>query len=50
MNWPAIPTMGSYAIYVWGSYVLTMAAMVGEVLVLLRRRSVLRRSRHETTS
>jgi heme exporter protein CcmD len=50
MNWPAIPTMGSYAIYVWGSYVLTMAAMGGEVLLLLRRRSAWRSCRHETTS
>lgn len=30
--------MGDYAFYVWGSYVLTLIALGGEVVVLLRRR------------
>ena len=42
MSWLTIPTMGGYGFYVWGSYVLTIAAMVGEVLFLLRRREALR--------
>ena len=42
MRWPTIPTMGDYAFYVWGSYVFTIAAMAGEVLLLLRRRRALR--------
>jgi heme exporter protein CcmD len=29
--------MGGYAFYVWGSYALTLMAMGGEVLFLLRR-------------
>ena len=35
--------MGGHAFYVWGSYVLTLAAMAGEVLLLLRRQRSLRR-------
>ena len=42
MSWLTIPTMGGYAFYVWGSYALTIAAMAGEVLFLLRRRRALR--------
>lgn len=41
MSWPAIPTMSDYAIYVWGSYALTIAAMACEVVFVLRRRKVL---------
>jgi heme exporter protein CcmD len=37
MNWPGIVSMGSYAFYVWGTYALTLMAMGGEVLLLLRR-------------
>ncbi len=47
MSRPTIPTMGSYAFYVWGSYVLTIAAVVGEVLFLVRRRRALRHGREQ---
>ena len=42
MSLLTIPTMGGYAFYVWGSYLLTIAAMAGEVFLLLRRRRALR--------
>ena len=29
--------MGDSAIYVWGSYILTLLTLLGEVLLLLRR-------------
>jgi heme exporter protein CcmD len=53
--------MGEYAFYVWGSYALTLMAMAGEVVLLLRRRRARRdeptpdrfeapgRHKHETT-
>ena len=43
MNWPGFVSMGGYAFYVWGSYALTLMAMSGEVILLLRRQ----RARHD---
>jgi heme exporter protein D len=38
--------MGGYALYVWGSFLMTAAAMLAEPLLLRRRRAaVLRRLR-----
>lgn len=37
MNWPAFVFMGGYEFYVWVPYALTLMAMGGEVLLLLRR-------------
>jgi heme exporter protein D len=42
MNWFEFFPMGGYAVYVWGAYGLVLAAMAGEVLLLLRRRNALR--------
>jgi heme exporter protein CcmD len=39
MSWPGFLFMGGYGFYVWGAYVLTLMAMGGEVLLLLRRLS-----------
>jgi len=36
--------MGGYGWYVWGAYLLTLGALGGEVLLLLRRRKALRDS------
>lgn len=44
MNWLGIVFMGGYGFFVWGSYMLTLGAMGGEVLLLLRRRKALRDS------
>jgi heme exporter protein CcmD len=38
MNRTAVLFDGAHALYVWGSYGLTLIAMGGEVLLLLRRR------------
>lgn len=33
--------MGGYGFYVWGSYLVTLITLGGEVLLLLRRRKAL---------
>jgi heme exporter protein D len=48
MNVSGIVFMGGYGFFVWGSYVLTLAAMGGEVLLLLRRRKALRENSNGT--
>jgi heme exporter protein CcmD len=45
MNGPGF-LMSGYAFYVWGAYVLTLMAMGGEVLLLLRRWRTLRGDTH----
>jgi heme exporter protein D len=35
--------MGGYAFYVWGSYLIALVVMVGEVVTVLKRRKSLRR-------
>jgi heme exporter protein CcmD len=37
MSGSGLPSMGGYALYVWGSYALTLMALGGEVFLLLRR-------------
>ena len=41
MNWSEFFSMGGYAFYVWGSYLVTLIVMGGEVVWLLRRRNLL---------
>ena len=38
MNWSEFFSMGGYAFYVWGSYLVTLLALGGEVVFLLKRR------------
>jgi heme exporter protein D len=45
MNWSEFFSMGGYAFYVWGSYLVTLLVMGGEVVSLLRRRKSLRHQR-----
>jgi heme exporter protein D len=45
MNWSEFFSMGGYAFYVWGSYVVALVAMGGEVFLLLRRRKALANGR-----
>jgi heme exporter protein D len=49
MNWGSLQNflaMGGYAFYVWGSYLVTLALMIVEiVLIALRRRNALQRLR-----
>ena len=35
-------SMGGYAFYVWGSYLIALVVMVGEVVTVLKRRRPLR--------
>lgn len=45
MNWSEFFSMGGYAFYVWGSYLVTLVVMGGEVVFLLRRKNSLRQER-----
>ncbi len=49
MNWASwndFAAMGGYALYVWGSYGVTLGLMVTEiVLLILRKRSLLEQLR-----
>jgi len=58
MNWSKFFSMGGYAFYVWGSYLVSLVAIGGEVVLLWRRSQSLKQadiqfresSRHEKTS
>jgi len=41
MKWSEFFSMGGYAFYVWGSYLVALLTMGGEVVFLLRRRKTL---------
>ncbi|MEK6591755.1 MAG: heme exporter protein CcmD [Pseudomonadota bacterium] len=46
-SWSDFFAMGGYALYVWGSYGVTLILMVMEMLLLiLRKRSLLGQLRH----
>jgi len=57
-SWSDFLAMGGYALYVWGSYALTLAVLIGEIVALVMRRRGLmerlakfyaaRRRNHET--
>jgi heme exporter protein D len=38
MDWSRFFSMGGYGFYVWGSYLVALIALGGEVLLLLRRK------------
>jgi heme exporter protein D len=43
MNWAEFFAMGGYAVYIWGAYLVALAVIVIEVVLLvLRRRNILR--------
>ncbi len=45
-SWDNFLAMGGYGLYVWGSYLVTLALIVAEIALLARRRrSVLGRLR-----
>jgi len=50
MSWPGFLAGGDYAVYVWGSYGLTLIAMGGEVLLLRRRRRTWRGGSFKSTT
>lgn len=44
MNWPEFFSMGGYAFYVWGSYLITLIVIGGEILFLWRRKKSLKQA------
>lgn len=42
MRWSEFFTMGGYGFYVWGSYLITLLLIGGEVALLIRRKKSLR--------
>ena len=50
-SWEIFLAMGGYAFYVWGSYLVTLGLIFGEmVLLLLRKRNALERLRSRTST
>lgn len=47
-SWSDFLSMGGYALYVWGSYVVSLLAIGGEILLLLRRKKFLQQTRTES--
>jgi heme exporter protein D len=47
MNWAEFFWMGGYAFYVWGSYLIALLALGGEVVFLLRRRKLVLTRTHQ---
>ena len=45
MNWSEFFSMGGYAFYVWGSYLVTFVTLGGEIFLVLRRKKLLERNR-----
>jgi len=43
MNWSEFLSMGGYGFYVWGSYLTALILLGGEVMLLRRRKSTLRK-------
>ncbi|HLA13316.1 MAG TPA: heme exporter protein CcmD [Pyrinomonadaceae bacterium] len=43
MDWSDFFSMGGYAFYVWGSYLVTLVAIGAEVIALVRRKKNLSR-------
>ena len=43
MNWSELFSMGGYGFYVWGSYLSALILLGGEVILLRRRKSSLRK-------
>lgn len=42
MTWSEFFTMGGYGFYVWGSYLIALIVMGGEVALLIKRKKSLR--------
>ena len=50
MNWSEFFSMGGYGFYVWGSYLIALLTLVGEVVFLLRRRKAVLAERRQHQS
>ena len=61
-SWSEFFSMGGYGLYVWGSYLVSFACIIGEIWLILNRRrtlqkylgltdeSTMREKKNETTS
>jgi heme exporter protein D len=47
MNWSEFFRMGGYGFYVWGSYLVALVLMGGEVALLIKRRRSVRQPDHQ---
>ena len=48
MNWPDL-SMGGYGVYVWGSYLVSLVAIVWEVVSLKQRKKALTQRQQQTS-
>jgi heme exporter protein D len=44
MSWMKFFSMGGYAFYVWGSYLISVLVIGGEIFLLWRRRKLLQQA------
>jgi heme exporter protein D len=49
MNWPDL-SMGGYGFYIWGSYLVSLIAIVWEVVSLKQRKKVLTQQQQESSN
>ena len=49
MNWPDL-SMGGYGFYVWGSYIVSLIAIVWEVVSLKQRKKALTQQKTEPSA
>jgi heme exporter protein D len=44
MNWSQLISMGGYGFFVWGSYILALVILGGEVVLVMKRKRTLTES------
>ena len=49
MNWPDL-SMGGYGFYIWGSYLVSLIAIVWEVVSLKQRKKTLTRQQKQSSN
>jgi len=49
MNWPDL-SMGGYGFYIWGSYLVSMIAIVWEVVSLKQRKKALTQQQKQSSN
>ncbi len=52
-SWSEFFSMGGYGVYVWGSYCVTIICIVGEIILISKRRRTLQKHLgliHESTA
>ena len=49
MNWPDL-SMGGYGFYIWGSYIVSLIAIVWEVISLKQRKKALAQQQQSSNS